>query len=1044
MTVQSLNVAVSYAGNGVATSFAYDWLIAEATDIDLTYTDATGTIYNVSPTGFTVNQNLNADGTFAPGGTVMFMWNGVPAPDASTILISRYVPPTQSLDINPQDGFNPQVVTAALDRAAMVDQQLTNAAARALSLPLGDPATGNMTLPGAALRANNIPAFDPSGNLIMIPSAAGGGGGGGPVVPTSAPLLGSTAAGSLTVVQLGSGLSLNAGTLTATAAALPPNAALMGTDDTGAAAAVALGTGISVNAGTLTFSGAEVPVSAALLASNASSSLTALTLGAGLQINSGTISTVAASLPANALVLGTDSSGNPLAISLGFNLTETGGALHVNAPNVAQILNTDNRGRFAAVTVGPGLTLTGQNPSSGGGTLSVSANVPPASAALLSTNGSSVFQSVVVGAGLLSAGGTLSATTATLPINAALLATNSGGAATAVALGSGVSITSGTLNVAAATLPPSAAVLATNSGGSAIALILGAGLTSAGGTLSASAASIPANAAVLASNSGGTVTALVLGAGLASSGGTLSNTAASLPASAQVLATNSSGVAVALVLGTGIVSSAGTLSATAAAVPTSAALLASDSGANLTSVTLGTNLSITSGTLNAAGTALTAGADIAISSGTISVNAPSAALLASGGGALTAVAVGSGLAISSGTLSASGTALTVTDGTHTVANTATLTVSGSGTISGSVGNATLTIGGGGGGSLPSNAALLGTNSSGTAVAQSVGAGLTLSAGTLSANAQTPPLYFSGHTGTLTASETVWRFVSLQNMPVPSGFAGWNISSKGTATANTTLTLLYNGTSAATVVFSAGADTSAITGTGGFSMSIGDEMELQAPASPDTSLAQIFSSLAFGNVFATSILNPFDKNASLILSGGNLIATGSGASYEPVRSAPTRGSGLLYFEFTINNYDTAMGLGIANSSESLTGGNRGGDDTNCAALVSFAGGMRFNGTTYFGMPGATTNGAVICFAVNFTSKDIWVRVNGGLWNNDASADPAAGTHGVNSPTYANGALTSFFGTPLNVWASMFATSSVTVNFGGTAFAETVPAGYSAWE
>jgi hypothetical protein len=391
-----------------------------------------------------------------------------------------------------------------------------------------------------------------------------------------------------------------------------------------------------------------------------------------------------------------------------------------------------------------------------------------------------------------------------------------------------------------------------------------------------------------------------------------------------------------------------------------------------------------------------------------------------------------------------GGSLEVTDGTTTLTSVSTLTISSGLTLSGSGTSAVLSSGGGGGGSLPANAALLGTNSGGTAVAQSVGDGLTLSAGTLTANIQTPPIYFSGHTGTLTASETVWRFVSLQNVPVPSGFTGWSISSKGTASSDTTLSLLHNGTAAATVTFSAGASISTIAGTGGFNVSIGDLLELQGPASPDTNLAQLFSSLAFGNVFATSILNPFDKNANLILSGGNLIATGSGVSYEPVRSAPTRDAGALYFEFTINNYDTAMGLGIANSLEALTTGNRGGDDTNCAALVAFAGGMRFNGTTYFGMPGSDINGDVICFAVNFTAKDIWVRVNGGLWNNDASADPAAGTHGVNSPTYANGALTSFFGTPLNVWAAMFATSSITVNFGGTTFAETVPAGYSAWQ
>jgi hypothetical protein len=121
------------------------------------------------------------------------------------------------------------------------------------------------------------------------------------------------------------------------------------------------------------------------------------------------------------------------------------------------------------------------------------------------------------------------------------------------------------------------------------------------------------------------------------------------------------------------------LAAGGGALPPSAGLLATNSGGTATAVVVGAGLSETGGTLTATSTTI-----------------PAAGIVLSTGSALTDLAIGANLTLAGGTLSAAGSALTVTDGTHTVASTGTLNVIG-GTVGGSAGSATLTVTGGGGG-----------------------------------------------------------------------------------------------------------------------------------------------------------------------------------------------------------------------------------------------------------------------------------------------------------------------------------------------------------
>jgi hypothetical protein len=629
MAVETLNIYATFSGDGVTTVFPFSFPVQQPTDLAVFYTDPTGVVYAIPQTGFSVTIN---GGDPSIGGAVAFYFQGSPCPVGSVIAVMRYVQPLQSVEINNQDGFEPVIVTDEFDKLTMVDQQLTDGVARALTLPPGDPATGTMVLPGPTGRAGNTPAFDGNGNLILVPTSAGGGGG-GPTVPSSAPLLGSSSAGSLVSVGIGAGLSITGGDLVATEQSLPVNASLLATDSLGDPQPVALGTGVSISAGTLSATAAALPDNASLLATNSGGTATAVALGSGVAITSGTLSATAASVPANAFLLGSNSSGTLQGVAIGQGIgitgsggTGSGGTLYCATPLNASLLSTGAvHGQFQPVNLGAGLSLT---TVSGTKTLQVAANAPPASAPLVGTNGSGVFTPVVAGPGIVISSGTLSAASASLPVNAPILATNSGGTATALAIGANLSISAGTLSATGggSSLPASAQLLASNSGGTATAVVVGAGLSENSGTLSVTAASLPANAPILATNSGGTATALAIGAGLASSGGTLSATALSVPASAPLLASNSGGTLTSVVLGTGLSESAGTLTATAAALPTSASLLATNSGGTATAITLGTGLSESAGTLTLSGGA----GSLAVTDGSHTVTAVSEFILSNG------------------------------------------------------------------------------------------------------------------------------------------------------------------------------------------------------------------------------------------------------------------------------------------------------------------------------------------------------------------------------------------------------------------------------
>jgi hypothetical protein len=118
-------------------------------------------------------------------------------------------------------------------------------------------------------------------------------------------------------------------------------------------------------------------------------------------------------------------------------------------------------------------------------------------------------------------------------------------------------------------------------------------------------------------------------------------------------------------------------------------------------------------------------------------------------------------------------------------------------------------------------------------------------------------------------------------------------------------------------------------------------------------------------------------------------TGSPALYESARSTSSI-TGKVAFAVTMAGPTSSnVFAGVTNPSHVMVDG---GGGTDSIGLYYNLGQVRHNGAlvTYPSVFGA---GAEAAFAVDVDARLLWVSVNGGDWNNNSSANPAAGTGGV---------------------------------------------------
>ncbi|MFD2235791.1 hypothetical protein, partial [Phaeospirillum tilakii] len=159
MTLSTTTSSVSYVGNGVTTTFDFGFEIpAGALVVTLTETDAV-TILDAS------TYSATGLGSSAGGSVTL---KTAPTP-SQTVTLRRVLAPTQSVALVTGAAIYADVLEAALDRAAMVDQQLQEQIDRAVLVPVGSEVD-----PGAYLTTCSTAAASAAASAGTATAAATG------------------------------------------------------------------------------------------------------------------------------------------------------------------------------------------------------------------------------------------------------------------------------------------------------------------------------------------------------------------------------------------------------------------------------------------------------------------------------------------------------------------------------------------------------------------------------------------------------------------------------------------------------------------------------------------------------------------------------------------------------------------------------------------------------------------------------------------------------------------------------------------------------
>jgi hypothetical protein len=193
--------------------------------------------------------------------------------------------------------------------------------------------------------------------------------------------------------------------------------------------------------------------------------------------------------------------------------------------------------------------------------------------------------------------------------------------------------------------------------------------------------------------------------------------------------------------------------------------------------------------------------------------------------------------------------------------------------------------------------------------------------------------------------------------------------------------------------------------------------------------------------ATTTFDPAHTSTNITLSGGNLTVVNliGSVNGDLARTVASHSTGKFYNEYTVTGdslvgYD--MSLSLLNGAHGVTNATIGqGGDTGSLQNATADPNIYINGSSV-GNTGLTfASGDVYGIAVSLTAMLIWVRKNGGNWNNNAGYAPD-GTGGIDISTLTGGPFYAAVSieNPTNQWVA---------NFGGSAYGTAAPSGYGNW-
>jgi hypothetical protein len=167
MTVSSTSSKVKFVGNNSTTVFNFSYTVYAASDLVVTLTNSDGVDTTLTEGTGAGNYSVTV-ASFPGAGSITYPATGSTRLQADeSLTISRVIPLTQTIDLQNQGGYFPDVQEEGFDRGIYISQQLKEESDRSIKASVSDSSPG-VALPAAAARANRIMAFDGSGDVTTV------------------------------------------------------------------------------------------------------------------------------------------------------------------------------------------------------------------------------------------------------------------------------------------------------------------------------------------------------------------------------------------------------------------------------------------------------------------------------------------------------------------------------------------------------------------------------------------------------------------------------------------------------------------------------------------------------------------------------------------------------------------------------------------------------------------------------------------------------------------------------------------------------------
>lgn len=166
MTVSSTTSKVKFVGNNSTTVFSFSYTVYAASDLVVTLTNSAGADTTLTEGTGATNYSVSV-ASFPGAGSITYPATGSTRLQANeSLTIQRVIPLTQTIDLQNQGGYFPDVQEEGFDRGIYVSQQLKEEITRSIKISVSD--TGVDTeLPAASVRINRVLSFDAAGLPIV-------------------------------------------------------------------------------------------------------------------------------------------------------------------------------------------------------------------------------------------------------------------------------------------------------------------------------------------------------------------------------------------------------------------------------------------------------------------------------------------------------------------------------------------------------------------------------------------------------------------------------------------------------------------------------------------------------------------------------------------------------------------------------------------------------------------------------------------------------------------------------------------------------------